>query len=91
MAGSIAASASSSSTSAAAYLQDLFAMETNTLHPYGTDPVFLPSSSLHDARLANQVNHYYNISAGSLEVSATGAPYSYFHRPLQVRVQLLCA
>ncbi|GLC42756.1 hypothetical protein PLESTM_001376400 [Pleodorina starrii] len=64
-------------------LTELFGTETNSQHPYGTDPIFLPSSSLYDASLADKVNQYYNTTPGSGEVSVTGAPYSYFAKRLQ--------
>ncbi|GLC65051.1 hypothetical protein PLESTF_000241400 [Pleodorina starrii] len=59
------------------------ATKANPLHPYGIDPVFLSSSSLYDARLSDKVNQYYNTTPESNEVSATGAPYSYFPKRLQ--------
>ncbi|GLC65055.1 hypothetical protein PLESTF_000241800 [Pleodorina starrii] len=71
------------SNTISSFLGSLFGTETNSLHPYGTDPVFLPRSSLYDARLADKVNQYYNTTHGSGEVSATGAPYSYFPKRLQ--------
>ncbi|KAG2451339.1 hypothetical protein HYH02_003943 [Chlamydomonas schloesseri] len=61
----------------------LFATELDSRHPYGVDPVFLPSSSLYDSRLSDSVAQYYNTTAGSGEVAATGAPYAFHHRPLQ--------
>ncbi|GLC42760.1 hypothetical protein PLESTM_001376800, partial [Pleodorina starrii] len=74
---------SSTSSSIVSFLLSLFRSETNSLHPYGTDPVFLPSSSLYDARLSDKVNQYYNVTPGSNEVSVTGAPYSYYAKRLQ--------
>ncbi len=65
----------------------LFATELDFRHPYGVDPVFLPSSSLYDSRLSDSVAQYYNTTAGSGEVAATGAPYAFHHRPLQVRAR----
>ncbi|KAG2430825.1 hypothetical protein HXX76_009800 [Chlamydomonas incerta] len=61
----------------------LFASELEPLHPYGVDPVFLPSSALYDSRLSDSAAQYYNTTAGSGEVAATGAPYAFHHRPLQ--------
>jgi hypothetical protein len=68
----------------------LFATELNALHPYGVDPVFLPSSSLYDSRLSDSTALYYNSTPGSGEVAATGAPYAFYHRPLQVRRRGRC-
>jgi hypothetical protein len=63
-------------------LDELFGTELNSLHPYGIDPVFLSRSSLYQADLADNVDLYYNTSAGSVEVSATGAPHAFYARQL---------
>ncbi|PNW72097.1 hypothetical protein CHLRE_16g682550v5 [Chlamydomonas reinhardtii] len=74
---------SSSAPLSAATRDRLFATELHPLHPYGVDPVFLPSSALYDSHLSDSTVQYYNTTAGSGEVSATGAPYAFYHRPLQ--------
>ncbi len=40
------------------------------MHPYGIDPVFLSSSSLYQADLADNADLYYNTTAGSGQVTA---------------------
>lgn len=81
---------SSSAPLSAATRDRLFATELHPLHPYGVDPVFLPSSALYDSHLSDSTVQYYNTTAGSGEVSATGAPYAFYHRPLQVCASWLC-
>jgi hypothetical protein len=75
----------------ASILDRLFALQRVNLHPYGVDPVFLPTSELYDTRLGaddNSAKLYYNTSAAAGEVSSTGTPYGFFARPgLQVRLQ----
>lgn len=66
----------------AGLLDRLFGPELDALHPYGVDPVFLPSSKLYDSGLKDKVSYYYDTRNGSGEVSATGAPYAHFPRPL---------
>ncbi|EFJ47854.1 hypothetical protein VOLCADRAFT_91478 [Volvox carteri f. nagariensis] len=65
------------------FLKALLGGESDSLGPYGVDPVFLKGSSMYDIQLADKVSHYYNTTSGSAEVSPTGAPHLYFHRPLQ--------
>ncbi len=66
----------------AGMLDRLFGPELDALHPYGVDPVFLPSSKLYDSDLKDKVSYYYDTRNGSGEVSATGAPYAHFPRTL---------
>ena len=66
------------------FLDRLFAPQRGSLHPYGVDPVFLPSSQLYDAQLGAQgdpAQLYYNTSTAAGEVSPTGTPYGFFSRP----------
>ncbi|KAK3270820.1 hypothetical protein CYMTET_20798 [Cymbomonas tetramitiformis] len=51
--------------------------------PYGTDPVFLPGTSLFRADLQDDMNKYYNTSDGSEMINPhTGSPYSFAPRQL---------
>ena len=74
----------SDSNGKASILDRLFAPQRVSLHPYGVDPVFLPSSHLYDAQLGAQggsAQLYYNTSIGAGEVSPTGTPYGFFPMP----------
>ncbi|KAK3289149.1 hypothetical protein CYMTET_3420 [Cymbomonas tetramitiformis] len=51
--------------------------------PYGTDPVFLPGTSLFRADLQDDMNKYYNTSDGSEMINPhTGSPYPFAPRQL---------
>ena len=73
-------------------LDRLFAPQRVSLHPYGVDPVFLPTSVLYDTQLgADDASKqlYYNTTSTAGEVSTTGTPYGFFARPgLEVRALL---
>lgn len=54
--------------------------------PFGVDPAFLRSSTaLYRPELAGHEAWFYDTTPQAGQVSAiTGAPYGFFHRPLQV-------
>ena len=51
----------------------------------GTDPTFLPSSTLYQAGLT--LSDWYNTSSGSRNLSATGVPYGFSHADLPGEMQ----
>lgn len=51
--------------------------------PYGTDPVFMPSSPLYDPALVGAEGDFCNTTSLQ-EVNARGAPYAFFSRQLAV-------
>jgi hypothetical protein len=82
---------SSSSTSSGgvarvlAHLAQLFGSSGVATNAYGVDPVFLRSSDLYEPGLVGQEGAFYNSSNPAEVPPATGIPFGYFHRPLQVR------
>jgi hypothetical protein len=50
--------------------------------PSGIDPTFSALSQLYNAELAQSPGEWYNTSTGSTEVNINGAPYGFFHVPL---------
>jgi len=55
--------------------------DQNDAQPYGTDPVFMPSSTLYDPNLSGHEGNFYNASSRS-EMAVTGAPFGFFSRRL---------
>eukprot|EP00798_Chlamydomonas_sp_ICE-L_P008465 gene8465-4909_t len=55
---------------------------TDTVRPYGIDPVFLRSSTLYDTSLLDQYDLYYNTSNSS-EVGPTGVPLGFRWRNMK--------
>jgi hypothetical protein len=51
------------------------------LQPFGVDPSFNARSSMYHPYAAQRPWQYYNTTAGSSEVSDSGVPYAFFHRP----------
>lgn len=82
-AGATTTSSPSSSNPILRFLSTLFASERNSIANYGVDPTFLPSSGLYEPSQVGREEWYYSKDAG--ELSATGTPYGFYHRPMQVR------
>lgn len=82
--------AAGSVSQVANYLAELFAGAGNDIYPYGVDPVFLRSSSLYRPELLGNEGDYYNTSDPAEVPPATGTPYGFFHRDLQVCGLTVC-
>ena len=60
------------------YLEDM----SDPLHPFGSDPVFIPGTSLYKPTFLGREAEFYNMTHGSSDVNINNSPYGFFPRKI---------